>query len=131
VYPGARELQLHERRTLKIDYLQELRENELVRKRLAKLMALECFRNSKLEDFHAGTFPSSQADDYSDVKVVSPYGEIAWNNLSRLSDDEMKALMIDVVDRCDRFLASLIVSPKAIIEALKERDPISKWHDPK
>jgi hypothetical protein len=116
---------------MKIDYLQEIRENELVRKRLAKLMALECFRNSKLEDFHAGTFPSSQTDDYSDVKVVSPYGEIAWNNLSRLNDDEMKALMIDVVNRCDRFLASLIVSPKAIIEALKERDPISKWHDPK
>jgi hypothetical protein len=118
---------------MKRDYIKEIRENELVRKRLAKFMALECFRNSKLEDFHAGTFPSSQADDYSDVKVVSPYGEIAWNNLSRLNDDEMKALMIDVVNRCDEFLVSLFASPrgKAIVEALKERDPISKWHDPK
>jgi hypothetical protein len=116
---------------MKIDYLQEIRENELVRKRLAKLMARECFRNSKLEDFHAGAFPSSQADDYSDVKVVSPYGEIAWNNLSRLNDAEMKTLMIDVVNRCDRFLAALLVSPREIIEELKRRDPIPKWHDPK
>jgi hypothetical protein len=35
----------------------------------------------------------------SDVKVVSPDGEIDWNELSRVSDAEMKALMIDVVDR--------------------------------
>jgi hypothetical protein len=116
---------------MKIDYLQEIRENELVRKRLAKLMALQCFRNSKLEDLHAGTFPSSQADDYTDVKVVSPYGEIAWNNLSRLNDDEMKALMIDVVNRCDTFLAALVGGPREMIEAVKQRDPISKWHDPK
>jgi hypothetical protein len=115
---------------MKIDYLQEIRENELVRKRLAKLMARECFRNSKLEDFHAGTFPSSQADDYSDVKVVSPYGEIAWNNLSRLNDDEMKALMIDVVNRCDQFLAALAVNPREMIEAVKQPDPVPKWQDP-
>jgi hypothetical protein len=96
---------------MKIDYLQEIRENELLRKRLAKLMALDCFRNSKLEDLHAGTFPSSQAEDYTDVKVVSPYGEIAWSNLSRLNDDEMKTLMIDVVNRCDQFLVSSFREP--------------------
>jgi hypothetical protein len=45
------------------------------------------------------TFPSSKAGDYSDVKVVSPYGEIGWERLSRLSE-EMKALMIDVVNHC-------------------------------
>ena len=115
---------------MKIDHLQEIRENELVRKRLAKLMALECFRNSKLEDLHAGTFPCSEADDYSDVKVVSPYGEIAWNNLSRLNDHEMKALMIDVVNRCDTFLAGLVRAPREMIEAVKQRDPVPKWQDP-
>ena len=31
--------------------------NELVRKRLAKLMALRCFRNTKLEDLHACILP--------------------------------------------------------------------------
>jgi hypothetical protein len=118
--------------TMTSEQLLEISENDLLRGRLAKLMALECFRNSKLEDLHAGTFPSSKAGDYSDVKVVSPYGEIAWNDLGRLSDDEMKALMIDVVNRCDRFLAGLFITARgeAMIEALKEKDPIPKWNDP-
>jgi hypothetical protein len=49
---------------------------------------------------HAGTYPVSSAGDYSDVKVVSPHGEVPWKGLSRLSNAEMKELMIDVVDRC-------------------------------
>jgi hypothetical protein len=58
-----------------ISSLQEIQRNEIVRKRLAKLMALECFRNAGLfEDLHAGTYPSSELGDYTDVKVVSPYG---------------------------------------------------------
>ena len=73
--------------------------NNVLRGRLAKLMALECFRNSELENLHASKLPSSQTGDYSDVKIVSPYGEIAWNDVARLDDDEMKTLMIDVVDR--------------------------------
>ena len=46
--------------------------------------------NTPLEDLHAGTFPSSKTGDYSDVRVVTPYGEIPWNAVSRLSDEEMK-----------------------------------------
>src|SRR3974377_1953373 len=84
--------------------LNEITRNELVGTRLAKLLALECFRNSKLEDLHAGIYPSSQSGDDSDVKVVTPYGEIPWERLGRLSDDEMRVLMIDVVDRCYQFL---------------------------
>jgi hypothetical protein len=118
--------------TMSPDQLTELTSNEVLRGRLAKLMALECFRNSRLEELHAGTIPSSRAGDFSDVKVVSPLGEIAWDDFGRLSDDEMKALMIDVVNRCDRFLAGLFVSVRgeAVIDALKERDPVPKWHDP-
>ena len=54
--------------------------DEKVRKRLAKYVALHCFRNSGLEDHHSGITPSSQAGDYSDVKVVTPYGEIPWKH---------------------------------------------------
>jgi hypothetical protein len=117
---------------MKTEYLQELGRNELLLKRLAKFMARECFRNTKLEDFHAGTFPSSRSGDYSDVKVVSPYGEITWQDVSRLSDDDIKLLMIDVVNHCHKFLADLFVNSRgeAIIEALKERDPMPEWHDP-
>ena len=57
------------------------------------------FRHSGLEDLHAGVFPTSAIGDYSDVKVVTPYGEIAWADLSRLDDSEMKALMIQTVNR--------------------------------
>jgi hypothetical protein len=112
--------------------LAELATNSVLRGRLAKLIALESFRNSELEDLHAGKFPSSQIGDYSDVEFVSPYGEIAWNDLSRLDDDEMKALMIDVVNRCDQFLAGLFVSARGqdVVEALKHRDPVPKWNDP-
>jgi hypothetical protein len=117
---------------MKSRQLAELARNEVLRGRLAKLIALECFRNSELENLHAGTFPGSQTGDYADVKVVSPFGEIAWNDLGRLSDDEMKVLMIDVVNRCDRFLAGIFGSARgeAVIEALKERDPVPKWNDP-
>jgi len=113
--------------------LDEMATNELLRQRLAKLMALECFRNSTLEDLHAGTYPSSQTGDYSDVKVVTPYGEIWWQRVARFSDDEMKLLMIDVVDRCYEFLSELLNerSANALTERLKMRDPLPRWHDPR
>ena len=60
--------------------------------KVAKMLAFHCVRNSYLEDLHAGIFPSSKTGDYADVKVISPYGEIAWNRVSRISDDEMKHL---------------------------------------
>jgi hypothetical protein len=113
--------------------LGEIATSEVLRKRLAKLMALECFRNSKLEDLHAGIFPSSQSGDYSDVKVVTPYGEIAWERFGRFSDEEMKLLMIDVVDRCYDFLSELLDPRSAawIVERLKLRDPLPRWSDPR
>ena len=70
----------------------------VLQQRLAKYMVLQCFRNSMLEDLHAGISPSSAAGDYSDVTVSSPYGVIPWPKVSRLNDDEMKRLIIDVVD---------------------------------
>jgi hypothetical protein len=66
---------------------------------LAKSLALVCVRNTFLEDLHAGITPSSQTGDNSDVKVVTPYGEIPWSRLSRLSDDEMRHLMKEVVNK--------------------------------
>ncbi len=71
---------------------------------LAKAIAALCVRNTFLEDLHSGTTPSSQTGDYSDVKVVTPYGEIPWQKLSRLSDDEMKRLMKEIVNKLYTFL---------------------------
>jgi hypothetical protein len=88
------------------DQLNELKNNEVVRKRLAKLIARDCFRNSKmLEDMHA---------------------------LEQISDQEMKVLMNEVVDRCYDFLMELCSPHGAeIMEDLKERDEVPKWDDPK
>jgi hypothetical protein len=65
----------------------------------AKAMVAYCFRNTYLEDLHAGTAPSSKKGDYSDVKVVSPYGEIPWNKVSRINNVEMKKLIKECVDK--------------------------------
>jgi hypothetical protein len=71
---------------------------------LAKSIAALCVRNTFLEDLHAGITPSSQSGDNSDVKVVTSYGEIPWGNLSRISDEEMKRLMKEIVDKLYTFL---------------------------
>jgi hypothetical protein len=114
------------------DQLVELKSNPVLRQRLAKFLALECFRNSKLEDLHIGRSPMTETGDYSDVKVVTPHGEIPWNDLSRLNNDEMKELMIDVVNRCDRYLGAILVAEKGadVVETLKTYDPVANWNDP-
>ncbi|MGO9261858.1 MAG: hypothetical protein ACLQU1_36980 [Bryobacteraceae bacterium] len=95
-------------------------------------MALQCFRNSRLEDLHAGISPSSASGDYSDVTVSSPYGTIPWPNVSRLNDDEMKQLMIDVVNRAYRFIHTLFdeEAGAALLVLLAQHDPLPRWNDP-
>lgn len=90
---------------------------------LAKILVETCFRNSELENLHAGVTPSSATGDYSDVKVVTPYGEIPWTRLSRISDEEMKALMIDVMDRTYTFLR--------FTEELTRLGGASRWDRPR
>ena len=113
-------------------YLNEIASNEVLRKRLAKWMALRCFRNTRLEELHAGIYPDSQTGAYADVKVVSPFGEIPWGKLSRLSDDEMRTLMIDVVNRCYALLGELFdpTGGARIVARLNERDELPRWNDP-
>jgi hypothetical protein len=72
---------------------------------LAKAITALCVRNTFLEDLHAGTTPASKSGDYSDVKVVTPYGEIPWQQLSRISDEEMKLLMKEIVNKLYTFLS--------------------------
>jgi hypothetical protein len=85
-----------------------------------------------LEDLHAGISPSSAAGDYSDVTVTSPYGVIPWNNVSRFNDDEMKRLMIDVVDRAYRFIHTLFddAAGGELLLLLAHHDPLPRWNAP-
>ena len=95
----------------------DLTDPELQR-RLAKFVALHCFRNSTFQDLHQGTAPSSATGDYVDVTVRSPFGEIPWPQVSRVNDEEMNRLMIDVVDRVYRFLHLLFNERQLINEHL-------------
>jgi len=71
---------------------------------LAKAITALCVRNTFLEDLHSGTTPSSKTGDYSDVKIVTPYGEIPWSHVSRISDAEMKRLMKEIVNKVYTFI---------------------------
>lgn len=89
----------------------------------ARIIADKCIRNDTiLEELHGGTTPSSQKGDFSDVKVVTPYGEIPWKikkgdkgwkeetthngvpmtifhgpkHISHISDEEIHELMVKI-----------------------------------
>jgi hypothetical protein len=104
----------------------------VLQQRLAKYLVLQCFRNSILEDLHAGVSPSSRSGDYSDVTVQSPYGAIPWPEVSRLNDEEMKRLMIDVVNRVYRFIHTLFDETAGVelLFRLAQHDPLPKWKEP-
>ena len=76
---------------------------------LARFIALHGIRNSsELEELHAGEFPVSATGDYSDVKVMGPFGEIEWNKVSRISDKEMRNLMLDIEEKIYPVLEQLL-----------------------
>ena len=100
--------------------------------RLAKYLVHECFRNSELENLHAGVVPGSQTGDYSDVIVKTPFGEIPWRELSRFDDAEMKRLMTDVVNRTYLFIHRLFDEETGgeLLLRLGARDLVPQWDNP-
>ena len=72
--------------------------------KLAKCMAMLCVRNTHLEAIHAGKTPVTRTGDWSDVIVVDADGNrIPWTVASHISDDQMRALMRDIVNRLYTF----------------------------
>ena len=118
--------------TLQLQTVNAISRDSVVMKRLAKYLAQHCFRNTFLEDLHAGITPDSETGDYTDVLARSPYGEIPWPQLSRLSDEEMKVLMIDVVNKTFRALKLLFDDQfgDELIQYLAKQDPLPRWNDP-
>ncbi|MDX2095617.1 MAG: hypothetical protein SFW64_06745 [Alphaproteobacteria bacterium] len=106
-------------------------------KEFAKMMAAACVRRGYLEKLHSGTTPITRTGDYSDVKVIDADGrEIPWNQVSRINQDEMKTLMIGVVDKIYTFLMRTLFSnpqDKAFEQALdKAAAPWTRaWNEPK
>ena len=88
--------------------------------RMAKTLAMMCVRNTGLETLHAGVVPVTHTGDYSDVRVIDADGrEIAWNDASHLDDDQMRALMKEIVNRVYTFYIS--------IDDEEFRDRIDRW----
>ena len=78
------------------------------RKRLSRgARRLVRLRNTFLKTLHAGKTAESELGDYSDVKVITPTGEIPWTELSRISDDEIRTLMKEVVNKLYTALVKL------------------------
>ena len=72
--------------------------------KLAKIMAMLCVRNTQLETLHTGLTPITRTGDYSDVVVLDADGRrIPWTEVSRFDEDEMRALMRDIVNRLYTF----------------------------
>jgi hypothetical protein len=72
--------------------------------RLAKIMAMLCVRNTRLETIHAGRPPVTRTGDWSDVTVVDADDRhIPWTDVSHISDDDMRELMRDIVNRLYTF----------------------------
>lgn len=92
--------------------------------RLTLALVETCVRNTRLEDLHAGRTPRSVTGDYSDVTVMTPDGAIPWTEVSRITDEEMKSLMIEVTNR----LYTCLGVPEAL-DGL--RTSTGRWDPPK
>ena len=72
--------------------------------KLARIMATLCVRNTRLETLHAGLTPVTRTGDYSDVFVEDADGRrIPWSEVSHIDEDEMRALMQEIVNRLYTF----------------------------
>lgn len=88
--------------------------------KLAKTLTMMCVRNTRLETLHSGKSPVSHAGDYSDVRVIDADGrEIRWNEVSHLDQDEMRALMKEIVNRIYTF--------NILIDDPEFHDRIDRW----
>jgi hypothetical protein len=98
---------------------------------LARVMAVACVRNTQLETLHAGRVPVSRTGDGSDVIVEDAEGNrIPWSEVSQIGDDEMRALMREIVDRLYTFHRR-IDDPAFRAEIDRWAAMTAKWDTPK
>ena len=97
---------------------------------LAKIMAMMCVRNTRLEIVHAGVVPVTLAGDYSDVFVVDADGrKIPWADVSHIDDDEMRDLMRQIVNRLYTFHMNCD-DPEFMTLIDRWMTVAGKWDDP-
>jgi hypothetical protein len=103
-------------------------DKEFLIKDMANIITTWAYRNSSIESLHSGTFPTSKVGDFSDVKVVSPFGEIPWNSLSRISDEEMKKLNKEIHNRIYTFLHQIFIKNDPF--SIGRLSVSSEWEEP-
>ena len=96
----------------------------------AKALAVLCVRHTFLEDLHAGVPVNSKTDDYSDVRVVTPDQDIPWNEVSRISQEEMKKLMKQIVNKLYTVPMSLENEEAMHLVFSAGQDYADHWDDP-
>jgi hypothetical protein len=98
----------------KVTLEQLIRNNPVILKRLAKFFVQQCFRNTVIEDYHADGRPRSSKG-------------------SRITQAEMKALMIEAVDKTYSFLWALFHENigTAVLSSFDQVDPVGEWNEPK
>ena len=98
---------------------------------ISKSMAMMCFRNTILENIHAGIEPVSYTGDFSDVVVIDANGRrIPCTEVSRVGTEEMGDLMHQVVNRLYTFQAK---APDLHFVAMMDRALAEawRWDEPK
>ena len=89
---------------------------------LAKLLAVMGVRNNTdLENLHSGFSPRTDTGDFSDVKVLTPHGEIEWCKVSRINDVEMRLLMLSIERALEKTLRAYVSLSD------KEKDSLFKF----
>ena len=96
-----------------------------------RTMVLVCFRNTMLEDIHAGLTPVTRTGDYSDVTVIDADGRrIPWPDVSHIDNDRMRDLMRQVVDRVHTF--TVRSNESGFLERIDLwMKAASRWDEPK
>ena len=94
---------------------QLIRKNPVILKRLAKFFVQQCFRNTVIEDYHAGYGPGP-----------------GRSKASRITQAETKALMIEAVNSAYSFLWVLFredIGPSLLAD-FERVDPVEYWNEP-
>ena len=105
-------------------------DEERIAANLAKIVAMMCVRNTRLEKLHAGVAPVSKTGDFSDVMVVDAEGRsIPWTKVSHFDDDAMRDLMQQIVNRLYTF--HLKTDDPYFQKLISRWDSLAqKWDDP-
>lgn len=110
--------------------MNEMTKDERTITELTRRLVVNCVRNP-LEIYHVGNAPFSETGDNSDIKVIDALGqEFTFDQISRISDPEMKALKKEIVDRAYTFL--LNIEDAKFMEMMARLDAsTARWDQPK